>query len=153
MVVHLSEYQSSLLGKAVELLAERLDVRAHLVGHLLDALVGSPRARVVCVDGSLLGDLDGLVVVLVGHRRPGRLELVLGGPELDRNADRRAGLLRLVHRALRLGKLRARQGTVARAAARQRRRTRNPDEPASKSSNCLLHSRASSWSGILRGRD
>src|SRR5262245_17573012 len=142
---------SSLLGKTVELLAECLDVRAHLVGHLLDAFVGSPGARVVRVDGSLLGSLDGLVVILVGHRRPGRLQLVLGGAELDWNADRRAGLLRFVHGALRLRELRARQGTVARAAGSQRRCDRDPDEPATKSSNHLLHGRASSCSEILRG--
>src|SRR4030095_8455510 len=42
---HLSRELSWLLGKPLELLAERLGVRASLVGRLLDALVARPGTR------------------------------------------------------------------------------------------------------------
>src|SRR5207245_1311542 len=78
-----------LLWEPLELLAKRLNVLPHLVGHPLGAFIGGAGARIVGVNGRLLGHADRLVVVLLGHGCPRRLPLVLRRPELDGRAARR----------------------------------------------------------------
>src|SRR5262245_48753676 len=135
---------AALLRKALDLLAQRLDVLPHLVGRRVGALIGGSRARILSVDRRLLRGPDRLFVFPLVHRRLRGLQLVLGDLELGRRADRGARLLRFVERPLGLRDRRARQGFVARATGRRQRHEPDREEPYLKEALRLLVQRLTS---------
>jgi len=81
----------------------------------LRLLLGEPRVGL-----GLLGEPTGVVVVLLGHRHVGAIELVLRVPHLHRRVFAAAGAEGVGDRGLRHGELLSRRRTVRRASAQDR---------------------------------